>query len=185
MRFFVAVRPSDDFRSALSLLQNRLRAAGVTGQYLDASNLHLTLAFIGEWPEDVTDDLPGVNKPFSLTLSHIGRFPEAKVMWAGVERSDALERLARRVRHSLAEAGIPFDPKKFNPHFTLVRKPSVPEGVIIPEIEIPPAVMSVEEVCLYRSDRGKNGMVYTVIGSSQEGDKEREEERHEKEIIGI
>ena len=61
---------------------------------------------------------------------------------------------------------IPFDPKRFNPHITLARKPSVPAGVIVSEIEIPQTVMTVEEVCLYRSDRGKNGMVYTVIGSS-------------------
>ena len=172
MRLFVGLRPSDVFRSALSLLQDRLRAAGVTGRYLNASNLHMTLAFIGEWAEDVTDNLPGVDTPFSLTLSHIGFFPEAKVMWAGVEQSDALQRLAGRVRHSLAEAGIPFDPKQFNPHITLVRKPSVPNGINISEIEIPPAVMAVEEVCLYRSDRGKNGMAYTVIGSSR-GEPER------------
>ena len=169
MRLFVGIRPSEAFRSVLALLEDRLRAAGVTGRYLDPSNLHMTLAFIGEWPEDpedVTAVLPEVEKPFSLFLTHLGYFPEAKVLWAGVEKSDALERLAGRVRHSLAEAGIPFDPKRFNPHITLVRKPSVPAGVILSEMEIPPAVTEVEEVCLYRSDRGKNGMVYTVIGSS-------------------
>lgn len=168
MRLFVGLRPTDEFRSALSLLQDRLRAAGVTGQFLDPSNLHMTLAFIGEWPEDVTEVLPAVEEPFSLTLSHIGFFPEAKVMWAGVEKSSALERLAGRVRHALADSGIPFDPKRFNPHITLARKPSVPSGVIVSDIDIPRAVMTVDEVCLYRSDRGKNGMVYTVIGNSME-----------------
>ena len=165
MRLFVGLRPSDEFRSALSLLQDRIRTAGVTGQFLDPSNLHMTLAFIGEWPEDITEVLPAVEDPFPLTLSHIGFFPEAKVLWAGVEKSAALERLASRVRHSLADGGIPFDPKRFNPHITLARKPSVPSGVIVSEIEIPRTVMTVEEVCLYRSDRGKNGMIYTVIGS--------------------
>lgn len=135
------------------------------GQYLDPSNLHMTLAFVGEWSEEITEVLPGVEDPFPLTLSHIGFFPEAKVLWAGVEQSAGLERLASRVRHSLADSGIPFDPKRFNPHITLTRKPSVPAGVIVSEIEIPRAVMTVEEVCLYRSDRGKSGMVYTVIGS--------------------
>ncbi len=168
MRLFVGIRPSDEFRSALAALQDRLRAAGVTGRYLEPSNLHMTLAFIGEWPEEVTDVLPDADRPFSLNLSHVGYFPEAKVLWAGVEKSDALQRLAGRVRHSLAEAGIPFDPKRFNPHITLVRKPSVPAGVSLSEIEVPPAVMIVDEVCLYRSDRGKNGMVYTVIGSTRE-----------------
>ena len=152
MRIFIGIRPSDEFRAALALLEDRLRDAGVTGRYLDPSNLHLTLAFIGEWPEDVTEVLPEV--------------AEAKVLWAGVEQSGELERLAGRVRRSLAEAGIPFDPKRFNPHITLVRKPSVPAGVILSEIAVPSAVTEVAEVCLYRSDRGENGMVYTVIGSS-------------------
>ena len=166
MRIFIGIRPSDEFRAALALLEDRLRDAGVTGRYLDPSNLHLTLAFIGEWPEDVTEVLPEVDRPFSLVLSHLGYFPEAKVLWAGVEQSGELERLAGRVRRSLAEAGIPFDPKRFNPHITLVRKPSVPAGVILSEIAVPSAVTEVAEVCLYRSDRGKDGMVYTVIGSS-------------------
>ena len=166
MRLFVGLRPSDEFRSALSLLQDRLRAAGVTGRFPDPSGLHMTLAFIGEWPEEVTEVLPKVEEPFPLVLSHIGFFPEAKVLWAGVEESAALERLAARVRHILADSGIPFDPKRFNPHITLARKPSVPAGVIVSGIEIPRAMMTVEEVCLYRSDRGEKGMVYTVIGSS-------------------
>ena len=165
MRLFVGLCLSEDFRSALSELQNRLRAAGVTGQYLDPSNLHMTLAFIGEWPEDVTDTLPEVDRPFSVSLTHLGFFPEAKVLWAGVEPSEQLERLAGRARRNLADCGIPFDPKKFKPHITLLRKPSVPNGVIVSDLEIPEARMIVDEVCLYRSDRGKNGMVYTVIGS--------------------
>ena len=48
MRLFTALRPSDEFRAALADLQDRIRAAGVTGRYLDPSNLHMTMAFIGE-----------------------------------------------------------------------------------------------------------------------------------------
>ena len=168
MRLFIALEPSPVFRNALALLQDRLRAAGVTGRYLEPSNLHLTLAFIGMWPEDVTGLLPPVEQPFSLTLSHLGYFPEADVLWAGVGPSDALDSLAGRVRQTLSDAGIPFDRKPFNAHITLVRKPSVPEAVSLPDIEVPPAEMEVRDVCLYRSDRGEKGMVYTVIGRSNE-----------------
>ena len=164
MRQFIALEPSPAFLSALEELQDRLQAAGVTGRFREPSGLHLTLAFIGEWPEEVTEFLPEVRKPFPLVLSHLGFFPEANVLWAGVEPSEELEHLAARVRHSLAEAGIPFDRKKFVPHITLARKPSVPSGVVLSEIPVPRVSMIVEEVCLYRSDPGKNGMVYTVIG---------------------
>ena len=40
--------------------------------------------------------------------------------------------------------------------------------MILSEIAVPKVSMIVDDVCLYRSDRGKNGMVYTVIGSSSE-----------------
>ena len=166
MRLFVAVEPSPGFLAVLTDLQERLREAGVTGKFRDPSGLHLTLAFIGEWPEDVTGILPVVRKPFSITLSHLGIFPEANVLWAGIRPCEELEHLAGQVRRNLANEGIPFDRKRFNPHITLARKPFVPERVILSEIGVPAVSMIVDDVCLYRSDRGKNGMVYTVIGKS-------------------
>ncbi len=164
MRIFVALQPAPAFRDALALLQDRLRAAGVTGRYLTPSNLHLTLAFIGMWPEDISGLLPCEEQPFPITLSRLGVFSNAKVLWAGAEPSEALDRLARRVRQALADAGIPFDPQEFNPHITLVRKPEFPESLTLPAIEVPRATMQVREVCLYRSDHGEQGMEYTVIG---------------------
>lgn len=167
MRLFVALEPSPDFREALAAVQSRLQAIGVTGRYLSPSNLHLTLAFIGMWPENVSGLLPRVPQPFSITLSCLGVFPEAKVLWAGVKPSEALENLAADVRRVLSGAGVPFDRKNFNPHITLLRKPHIPEQVHFTEIEVPPAVMTVRDVCLYRSDRTERGMAYTVIGRSK------------------
>ena len=168
MRLFVGLRPSVAFRRALSELQARLQDAGIAARYLDPSNLHMTLAFIGEWPENVAGILPSVEQPFSLTLSHVGLFREAKVIWAGVEESEPLNQLADSVRNNLSAAGVPFDPKPFVPHITLGRKPVVPAAFDWSEIVIPAAEMTVSDVFLYRSDHGENGMVYSVIGSASE-----------------
>ena len=167
MRIFIALQPTPAFRDALASVQDRLRAAGVSGRYLPPANLHLTLAFIGMWPEDITGLLPPVQQPFPVTLSHLGIFPKANVLWAGVKPSEALDSAARHVRQALSEAGIPFDKQAFNPHITLMRKPSVPEHVILSEIKVPRATMIVQDICLYRSDHGENGMEYTVIGRSK------------------
>ena len=78
-----------------------------------------------------------------------------------------LRDLAEKVRTGLAGAGVPFDPKPFNPHITLVRKPLIPGEIRLSGIAVPPAETVVEEVCLYRSFRGENGMVYSVIRSGQ------------------
>ena len=89
------------------------------------------------------------------------------MLWAGVKPSEALDALAEQVRSKLDEAGIPFDHRPFYPHITLARKPVVPERVDLEEITVPPAVMTVREVCLYKSEHGENGMEYTVIGRSE------------------
>ena len=171
MRIFIALQPAPAFRDALALLQDHLREAGVTGRYLIPSNLHLTLAFIGMWPEEISGLLPSIQQPFPITLSHLGIFPAAKVLWAGVEPSDDLNRLAQQVRNMLSEAEIPFDQQDFNPHITLIRKPIVPEKLNFSEIHVPQATMFVKDVCLFRSDHGEQGMEYTVIGrSKQEGE---------------
>ena len=39
------------------------------------------------------------------------------------ERLEELEKLAKKVRRALSEAGIPFDRKKFKAHTTILRKP--------------------------------------------------------------
>ncbi len=165
-RLFVALEPSPDFRSALSLLQDRLCACGVTGRWLAPSNMHMTLAYIGTWPEDVTDHLPSIRVPFRIILAGPGIFPGAKVLWAGVEPSRELTSLAEEVRKNLDLAGIPYDRQAFYPHITLARKPFVPDGVRISSVETPSAEMTVREVCLYKSDHLENGMAYTVIGRS-------------------
>ncbi len=166
MRLFVGLCPSPEFRSALAEMQEYLRNAGITGRYLEPANLHMTLAFIGEWPEDVTELLPEVTCPFSVTLAHPGVFPRAKVLWAGVEKCEALDSLAALVRQRLSEADVPFDPQAFAPHITLARKPLIPEGLDLSALPVPHARMEVREVCLYRSEHGLNGMEYTVIGRS-------------------
>ena len=163
MRLFVGVRPDGEFLESLSRLKDSLRAAGVAGQYSPDENLHMTLAFIGEWPENVTGVLPRVKEPF-IRLKNVGAFTGSKVLWAGVDRSEPLFAAAESVRESLAANGIPFDPKPFNPHITLARKPVLPNGLDLKDIPVVPAVMTVKDICLYRSDRGENGMIYRVIG---------------------
>ena len=77
MRLFIAINLSDDMKAALLDLQNDLYDRGVSGRYTTEENLHLTLAFIGEYPdaEPVLDAMSTVSfKPFELALDGMGRF---------------------------------------------------------------------------------------------------------------
>lgn len=162
MRLFIAVNFNDALTNALIDVQDQIWDAGVDGNYTREENFHLTLAFIGEYsdPERVLDALRRVSfTPFLLSLEGVGAFEG--LWWAGLHDSDELNALARRLRHTLADAGIPFDRKRFSPHITLIRRPSKPG---LPEIAVPKASMTVRRVSLMRSDRGRNGMIYTEIG---------------------
>ena len=134
MRLFVAVEPSPGFRAALKDVKEKLREAGVTGKYREDTGLHLTLAFIGEYPDaqPVLDALSAVTfRPFELSLEGMGRFGD--LWWAGMRESAPLTAVVRRIRRALAESSIPFDKKRFSPHITLIRKASGNLPGIAPE----------------------------------------------------
>ena len=164
MRLFVGISPTEEIRKSLVKMQKYLDRHGVTGTFMESENLHMTLAFIGEYPEadSVLDAMEEVSfEPFTIVLDHLGTFRQS-IVWGGITPSEQLEKTVRKLRHSLAKAGIPFDNASFTPHFTLARHADFSKG--IPPVDIPPVSMSVDQLTLYRSDRGKNGMIYTPIG---------------------
>lgn len=163
MRLFIAIKLNEEMRAALIDAQNRMYEGGVTGNYSPEENLHLTLAFIGEFPdpEEVMDAISKVQfTPFDLALEGFGTFTDT--WWAGIKDNPALQAVVRRIRRALADAGIPFDKKPFRPHITLLRRAKAHSS--LPEMEALSAGMKVTYFSLMRSDRGKNGMVYTEIG---------------------
>ena len=164
MRLFIAIKLNTEMLDALEKVQGALRMAGVRGSYTREENLHLTLAFIGEWPDPdkVLDALETVAlRPFELRLSGYGNFGD--LWWVGTEGNAALEAVVRRVRRALADAGIPFDRKRFVPHITVLRRAELGRGEL-PALTVPEAGMTVSRISLMRSDRGKSGMIYTEVG---------------------
>ena len=162
MRLFIAVRLSPEMKTALTKAQRAMYDRGVRGNFTPEENLHLTLALIGEYPSaaDVMDALSNVTfTPFELALDGVGRFGD--LWWAGLRESAALTAVVRRVRRALAESGIPFDRKRFAPHITLLRKASRDAA----GIPITPAAMTVRAVSLMSSRRGRNGMIYSEVGT--------------------
>lgn len=162
MRLFVAINLSGAMKDALINTQNEMFDHGVRGNYTKEENLHLTLAFIGEFPDPqaVMDALSTVSfTPFTLELEGMGCFGD--LWWAGMKDSAPLNAIARRVRRALAEKEIPYDRKRFSPHITLIRKASGE----VPGIQTAPVAMTVTGISLMRSDRGRSGMIYTEVGA--------------------
>ena len=168
MRLFIAINLSEEMKSALIAAQNAMYDRGVRGSFSPEENLHLTLAFIGEYPQaqPVLDALDTVRfAPFELALDGVGCFGD--LWWAGLKDSAPLAAVARRVRRALAAGDIPFDRKRFSPHITLIRRASRSAAGIC----IAPASMTVDTLSLMRSDRGRGGMIYTELGCVEAADR--------------
>ena len=162
MRLFIAINLSDAMKNALIRAQNEMYDHGVRGNFTKEENLHLTLAFIGEYPDPgaVLDALENVSfTPFVLELQNIGCFGD--LWWAGIKESAPLNANVLHIRASLGAAGIPFDKKRFSPHITLIQKA---KGQI-PGLQTKKAAMTVDSISLMRSDRGKNSMIYIEIAT--------------------
>ncbi|MBR5371398.1 MAG: RNA 2',3'-cyclic phosphodiesterase [Oscillospiraceae bacterium] len=164
MRLFIAVLPEPDMLRALTDAQNALRRNEFSGKYTEMRNLHLTLTFIGEYSDAdaVLEQMEQIRfRPVKLKLSgYIGNFGD--LLWAGVEDAPELERIVRQLRHTLAEAQIPFDKKRFHPHFTLLRNAQSRRRFA--EIPVRRESMTLRGISLMRSDFGKHGAAYTEIG---------------------
>ena len=166
MRLFVAINLNERIKNALLEVQDSMRLKGVRGNYTKTENLHLTLAFIGEYndPDFIKEIIDGIRiAPFNISLDGMGSF--GNLWWVGMEKSDKLETLARILRRRLAENDVPFDKKRFNPHVTIIRKSEsvVPLSPNDYSEIISGASMTVDHISLMRSDRGKNGMIYTEL----------------------
>ena len=166
MRLFIAILLDKELKDALRSVQNEMRRRGVEGNYTRGDNLHLTLAFIGDYPdpEAVLDAMGDVRfEPFTLRLGGLGSFGDT--LWAGLEASAELDALVRRLHHALAEKELPFDRKAFRPHITLIRKPLFRRDPRFETLSIPETEMTVGRISLMLSTRGKNCMIYTELGS--------------------
>ena len=165
MRLFIAIEFDEEILQALTKLQSDWKVLGVRGNFTPVQNLHLTLAFIGEYgnPNAVLEAMNSVSfAPFSINLDGIGTFRD--IYWAGIAANDALSNYVRRLRRALAENNIPYDRKKFSPHITLVRRTEFNRS-IEDLLKNPPAgEMEVKSVSLMSSTRGKSGMIYTKVG---------------------
>lgn len=166
MRLFIAINFDENILKALTGFQRELKDLGVRGNFSKRENLHITLAFIGEYndPDKVLEAMAQVTfDPFDIILEGVGNFGD--IFWAGLSENKDLAGYVKRLRKELELYGIPFDRKRFSPHITLIRRADYRGGEMVPAENPPEGRMRAEEVSLMRSDRGKQGMIYTELGS--------------------
>ena len=161
MRLFIAIQLSDEMKKALVGYMHDLKKQGVEGNYVPAANLHMTLAFIGEYddPKKIKQVLEQVLLPkFRLALSEKGNF--GNILWAGIKRNQKLSAYVKELRAALKEEGIPFENDKFVPHITVIRKVSAKKPY---QVHLPKADMMVTKASLMKSEFRNGKTVYQEL----------------------
>jgi len=166
MRLFIAIPFSEEFREELLRVQREMKVNGVRGNFSRPENLHVTVAFLGEVkdPAPAMKALQSVPVPeLRLTSGPLGNFGE--LLWIGLRKNSALEEYVAEVRRALDAYGVEYDRKKFRPHITLVRRADWPYQVLVEELaEVRRVRMTVDRVCLMKSERLDGKLTYTVVG---------------------
>jgi 2'-5' RNA ligase len=169
-RLFVAVTLPADVAGRLEDISGGLNGAAWTPSH----QYHVTLRFLGEVDEsrceDIRHALHDVRcESFYMDLKGVGHFPHRghpETLWAGIEATEPLEKLRRRVESALGKAGLPSDGRKFVPHVTLARlKNGASQYLGLYEIEhslFSVRGVPVQEFHLYSSRLTPDGAVHTV-----------------------
>ncbi|HLH00395.1 MAG TPA: RNA 2',3'-cyclic phosphodiesterase [Bryobacteraceae bacterium] len=176
MRLFTGIDLSEQIRERLERLLMHLRPAAHL-KWSPVYNLHLTLKFIGEWPEaklpQLSDALRCIppREPILADVKGVGWYPNPhhpRVFWVGVHAGEPLLSLIRDVESALSPLGIAKEDREFSAHLTLARikepVPLQPLRNAIAQLEsLEFGSFTADRFYLYRSQPGSAGSIYTKL----------------------
>ncbi len=171
MRLFIAVNFTDDFKNSIIDYRNKLREFKDDSHinWTTDENLHLTLAFIGEYRDvgRVKEALDSIEfKPFTIKTNGSGNF--GSLRWVGVTENAV--KLSEKVRAALDEYEIPYDDKPMKPHVTVAREMIVDRKKVNMLPRVVQSSMKITEISLMKSERIKGKLTYTEIYSKKAED---------------
>jgi RNA 2',3'-cyclic 3'-phosphodiesterase len=180
-RLFLALDLGPDLRRRLADCLQQLRPVFGDVKWVRPEAMHLTLHFLGDTPLARQADLGlavstavAGQPPVPGVVKGLGVFPNPRrptVVWAGItEGSDALGRLAERLRGALVEAGFPAEERPFSAHVTLGRirggmrlSPAALAEVLATWAETPFGSLAGDQVTLYASTLTPAGPSYEAL----------------------
>jgi len=178
LRLFVAVELGPEIQGRLVAVQDALRACTAV-RWVRPENLHLTLRFLGEVPQERTlqirealEQVARHHSPLEIVLEGVGAFPglrRPRVLWVGVSAGqEALGRIARHLDRALEALGFRPEGRGFVGHVTLgrVAQPGAArllEHAIGAFTSDPLGFGQVSEICLFRSRLHPIGPMYSVL----------------------
>jgi 2'-5' RNA ligase len=149
-------------------------------KWVDLENLHITLRFFGDTPEDELPTIITALKkaslsvtPFKLTLEKTGVFGsryDPRVIWFGIRENKTLLNLHKNITESLEEVEYFADRQNFVPHLTIGRIKEIRDKQFFQQIidrfsDLRLLEQQVTEFSLFSSELKKEGPIHTCIES--------------------
>jgi 2'-5' RNA ligase len=188
IRTFIAIELPEDVRQQLDQIEHEIQAragdmARKAVRWVPASNMHLTLKFLGEVSTGNVQSLARMvqgeaarHAPFTFTVGDLGAFPNIRrprVIWVGAHAPADLLTLQKTIEAETRRLGYPAEERPFSPHLTLGRisQNARPEEVTqvaraLGEMRVGViGHVKVDRLHLFRSDLHPSGAVYTPLHS--------------------
>lgn len=177
-RYFIAIGITEPIKKDIGELANLLTKYDVDIKWVVLENLHITLKFLGNTPDNVLpkiknslSDIISSYKPFYIKIYGTDVFPNRRhprVIWVGVKNTDILAKIKNDIEESMESLGYKKEDKEFNPHLTLGRVRSQ-KGMqnVITELdnfkEKDFGLIQVEGIKLMKSDLKARGAEYSCL----------------------
>ncbi len=175
MRAFVAIFPPPEVRRvALEAARGAARNLGDRVRWTRLDNVHLTLKFLGDVPEEKLEDIGAAlmevcanHASFDASLASFGAFPSARrarVVWAGVGTgSEEVRALAADVGAALGPLGFGHEERAYVPHATLGRIRGRPVSLDLPASVPGELGFGIARIELVKSTLSPGGSVYEAL----------------------
>lgn len=96
-------------------------------RFTPSTNLHLTLAFVGDVTAEEAHRLSAAIRPLAtltprdITIARVGTFDRHRILYAGLSPAESLNPVVKEVRDTITRLGLPMDRKAFRAHITIAR----------------------------------------------------------------
>lgn len=178
MRTFIGFDFCNELKNELLNVQNILKANSDKGSWVNSSNFHMTLKFLGEIDDSKVDYIDNILKeialkssPISINLKNLGYFDrrdnEYRVVWVGFGGEiDKLNLTYDILENMMYEIGFTKETRSFNPHITLGRRVQTKANFNILKQMIEPKLGKeyiLDNLVLMKSEAIMKNRIYTPI----------------------
>jgi len=175
--FFAVDIPINDIISGvLPEIRNQLKGEKI--RWIPADQLHLTLKFLGDTPENTIQSiisavsgLLGKIPAFTLQLCSVGLFKNLhnpRIIWIGIQPCPSLQQAVQSINEGLLPFGFTADETEFLPHITVGRVKEIKQreqlGMLLEKYQHASfGTASITAVIFYESLLKPEGPVYLPL----------------------